>query len=138
MLNQPDKDPSWREGTWQGTIPLAHRGPGQMSQGAEAALRPVRHIVVMKDQMEAVQFDKLVKAPVQAAVKQGELAMVLAFGHRQAVDDGIYKLHQTCIVQFSHNRNTLSDPVVIYKSSSLEQNFIHDLEKATQTITKKT
>lgn len=51
--------------------------------------------------------------PALVEVKLGELVMVLSFGHPQAVDDGIYMLHQTCIVPFSHNRNTLSHPLAM-------------------------
>ena len=118
MLDLPDKDPSQEKGPWQGTRPLAHRGSELMNQVAEVALQPVHQFVEMKDQMEAVQLDITVMVPVQVKAKLGELVMVLEFVHQQAVDDGIYKLHQTCIAPFSHNRNTLSHPVIIYKNSA--------------------
>jgi len=81
-------------------------------------LQQVHHIVVVKDQMGSVQLDTLVKVQVQAEVKLEELVMVLELGRLQAVDGGIYKLHQTCTVQFSHNRNTLSQPVIMHENSS--------------------
>lgn len=105
-------------------------------------LQQVRHIVVTKEQMGAVvQLDIMVKEQVQAEVKLGEPAMVLELEHQQAVDDGIYKLNQTCTVQFSHNRNTLSHPVIIYKNSSLEKTCVmssHHQKKMSTTFTKDT
>lgn len=62
-------------------------------------MQPLHHIVVMKDQMEAVLLD-ITKVLVQVEVKLGEQVIVLEFGRQQAVDDEIYMLHQTCIVPF--------------------------------------
>lgn len=69
--------------------------------------------------MESVQLDIMVKVHVQVEVKLGEPVRVQELEHQQAVGDGIYKLSQTCILLFSHNRNTLSHPD-IYESSSLD------------------
>lgn len=74
-------------------------------------MQPVHRFVEMKDQMETVRFDTRAKVLVHVKVKPGELAVVLEFEHQWEVDDGIYKLHRTYIVPFSHNRSTLSHPV---------------------------
>ena len=101
-------------------------------------LQQVHHIVVVKDQMGSVQLDTLVKVQVQAEVKLEELVMVLELGRLQAVDDGIYKLHQTCTVQFSRNRNTLSDPVIMHENSSLNKTSIIVRKRVTPKFTKHT
>lgn len=38
--------------------------------------------------------------------------MLLELVCQLAVDDGIYTLHQTCIAQFLHSRNTPFHPVI--------------------------
>ena len=73
---------------------------------------PLHHIVMTEDQTEAVQLDTMVKVLAQLEEKPGELAFVLESACLQAADGGIYKFGQTCIVPFSHNRNTLSHPVI--------------------------
>jgi len=85
-----------------------------MSQAAEEALQPAHQFAVMKDQVGAAWLNITVKALVQAKAKLEQLAMVLEFGRQQEPDDEIYKLHQTCIAPFSHNRNTPSHPVNCY------------------------
>ena len=66
----------------------------------------------MKGLREVVQLDKT-KVHVEVEVKPEGLVMALQLGSWQAVDDGIYKLHQICIAPSSYNRNTLSHPIVI-------------------------
>lgn len=70
-----------------------------MTLVVEVVLQPLHHIVVMKDQMEAAQLDRTVKVLGQVEKRLGELIEVQELEHQQAVDDGIYKLHQTCIVR---------------------------------------
>ena len=67
--------------------------------------------IVMKDLREVVQLD-ITKVQVKVEVKPGGRVMVLQLGSRQAVDDQIYKLHHICIAPSSHNRSTLSHPVI--------------------------
>lgn len=85
-----------------------------MSQAAEEASQPAHQFAGMKDQVGAAWLSITVKVPVQAKAKLGQLVMVLESGCQQELDDGIYKLHQTCIVLFSHNTNTPSHPVNYY------------------------
>lgn len=93
----------------QGKAGLDHRDFEHMNPVAKEALQILLHIVAMK-QTEIAQFDTMQVQQVQ--VKLEGLVMALEVVSQLAVDDGIYKLHQTYTVQFSHSRNTLFHPVL--------------------------
>lgn len=115
-LQVPDMDSNLEKELCQGKAGLDHRGFEHMNLVAKEALQILLHIVAMK-QMEIAQFDTMVQ---QVQVKLEGLVMALEVVCQLAVDDGIYKLHQTYTVQFSHSRNTLFHPVVMGIHNNLE------------------
>lgn len=96
--------------------PLDYKALGDRNLEKEQALQlanlqPPLHIVEVMEQKESVLRGMLEQGQVaeQAMVQQ----LVPELGCQLVVDDGIYRLLQTCTALFSSSMNTLSHPETV-------------------------